>query len=158
MICRLQPEQTWSLRQQVLHPSRPWPTKIDPLDLTSDALHLGWREAGKLTGVGSICRDLPPIGDAGTADWRVRGMAVLSAYQGQGIGGKLLLALLSHASGRGPLGTAWCLGRLEAQRFYIRHGFRPISRFDVAGKGPRLFLLRPLGDLQDDQIRKQHRT
>jgi GNAT superfamily N-acetyltransferase len=152
MICRLRPEQTWPLRQQILHPSRPWPTSLDPLDLTPDALHLGWLAEGVLVGVGSIGRDSPPTGDPTTPYWRLRGMAVRGSYQGRGIGGKLLSALLVHAARLDPAGEAWCLGRLAAEGFYCRYGFRQVGRLDIAGKGPRLLLLRPLASL--DQNRK----
>ena len=97
MICRLRPEETWPLRQQVLHPSRQWPTRLDPLDLVPDSLHLGWQAAETLVGVGSIGRDVPIKGDPAVAYWRLRGMAVLECFRGRGIGGQLLLALLRHA-------------------------------------------------------------
>jgi GNAT superfamily N-acetyltransferase len=153
VICRLRPEETWLLRQQVLHPSRRWPTRLDPLDLVPDSLHLGWQAAETLVGVGSIGRDLPIKGDPAVAYWRLRGMAVLECFRGRGIGGQLLLALLRHAASLNPTGTAWCLGRLSAEAFYIRHGFRQSGSFDIPGKGPRLLLQRSLASL--DQIRKQ---
>jgi GNAT superfamily N-acetyltransferase len=144
MIRCLRPEQTWPLRQQVLHSSRPWPTSLDPLDLTPHALHLGWLAEGVLIGIGSIGRDTPAVGDPTTAHWRLRGMAVLDSHQGRGIGGKLLLVLLAHAASLDPAGTAWCLGRLPAEGFYLRYGFRQMGRFEVPGKGPRLMLERSL--------------
>jgi GNAT superfamily N-acetyltransferase len=78
-------------------------------------------------------------------------MAVLERFQGRGIGGQLLVALLKHAASLDPGGIAWCLGRLSAEAFYIQHGFRQSGCFDIVGKGPRLLLQRPLLD----QIRKQ---
>ena len=140
MICRLAAAETWPLRQQVLHPARPWPTALDPLDEGPDALHLGWREGDELVGVGSISRQDRPDGPTTGRAWRVRGMAVTQPWQGRGIGARILAALLAHAAGHDPGGLTWCLGRLPAARFYARHGFRCLRELHVSGKGPRLLL------------------
>ncbi len=144
MIWRLAPRETWALRRAVLHPARPLPTEADPRDVVPDALHLGWREDGDTIACGSIAREALPEGATGPA-WRVRGLAVLAPWRGRGIGGRLLDALLDHARSLDPQGLAWCLGRIEAERFYARHGFRRTGEVEVEGKGLRLLLRRSLG-------------
>lgn len=155
MICRLAPADTWGLRQQVLHPERPWPSSANPRDLVPDALHLGWRASGELLAVGSIAREDPgPEGlsnpvpaifrEAAGRAWRLRGMAVVPAAQGRGIGGELLNRLLAHVAACDAGGLVWCHGRESAEGFYGRHGFRRIGHIDVPEKGPRLILARRL--------------
>lgn len=74
----------------------------------------GWEDSGSLIGVMGIQK----VHDATL----IRHAYVRSAHQSRGIGGALLAALVSHASGQLLVGT-WAAADW-AIRFYQRHGFR----------------------------------
>ena len=74
----------------------------------------GWEDAGALIGVMGIQK----VRDATL----IRHAYVRSAHQGRGIGGALLKALVSQASGKLLVGT-WAAAEW-AIRFYQRYGFR----------------------------------
>jgi GNAT superfamily N-acetyltransferase len=131
------------LRRAVLHPTRPMPARLNPLDAAPGAQHLGWFEAGQLVGVGSIGPDPFPLEPDAVA-WFLRGMAVAEAWRNRGIGGGLLRALLGHAGSRSADGIVWCQARIPAQRFYARHGFQTIDLIDIPEKGPRYRMRRAL--------------
>jgi GNAT superfamily N-acetyltransferase len=68
--------------------------------------------------------------------WRVRGMATASEARGRGAGGKVLAALLDHATSHGAR-RVWCSARLRARPFYERAGFAVVSEeYDVPQTGP----------------------
>ena len=80
----------------------------------------GWDEAGALIGVMGLQR----VGDATL----IRHAYVEPAHQGRGVGGALLRALASDASGTLLVGT-WAAARW-AIRFYERHGFQLLATED----------------------------
>jgi GNAT superfamily N-acetyltransferase len=73
----------------------------------------GWEDSGSLIGVMGIQK----VGDATL----IRHAYVLSSYQGRGIGGALLAALVRRSSGQLLVGT-WAAAEW-AIRFYQRHAF-----------------------------------
>ena len=77
----------------------------------------GWDESGALAGV----MGLQQVGDATL----IRHAYVLSARQGQGIGGALLTMFADQTAGPLLVGT-WAAAEW-AIRFYERHGFRMVS-------------------------------
>lgn len=143
MIKAIAAHDAWPLRREVLHPARPLPSALDPLDAVPDALHLGWFEASRLVGVGTISRHALPVEPDAIA-WFVRAMAVAPDWRSKGIGGRLLEALLAHGAARDPGGIAWCHARLPAEAFYRHHGFRVLDRVDLPGKGLRTRMRRKL--------------
>ncbi len=74
----------------------------------------GWFESGTLTGVMGIQK----VGDTTL----IRHAYVLTAHQGKGIGGKLLMSLISQATDQLLVGT-WAAAAWAIQ-FYERYGFR----------------------------------
>lgn len=143
MIKAIAAKDAWPLRREVLNPTKPLPTALNPLDIVPDALHLGWFEAEEIVGVGTISRQALPTEPDAMA-WFVRAMAVASAWRSRGIGGRLLDALLAHGVDCDPGGIAWCHARLPAEAFYSRHGFRVLDQVDLPGKGVRLRMRRRL--------------
>ena len=143
MIRPIAAEQTWQLRRDALNPGKPLPTAPDPRDTIEGSCHLGWFEAERLLGVGTISRIPLPL-DPDAIAWFVRGMSVADGNRSRGIGSKLLDALIIYAAGRDPGGIAWCHARLPAESFYLRYGFKLLDRIDLPEKGLRLRMARPL--------------
>ena len=116
-------DQTLALRQRVLWPGKPLEFVRVPKDDT--ALHLGAFDRDKLVGVASFY----PIEDTA----QLRKLAVDPAFQGQGIGAKLVLAG-AESLRKTDLKTMWCDARVTAIGFYERLGFCIEPRtFDKSG-------------------------
>ena len=81
--------------------------------------------------------------DSGAAGpWRLRGMATEEHLRGQGVGRRVLDAVVSHVSGAGG-GLLWCSARIRAVPFYERAGFATIGRvFDEPDIGPHMLMWR----------------
>jgi len=130
------------LRRVVLRDGGPLESARFPGDEDADTIHvLAWAE-GALVGVGTLMREaLAPRSREPGSQWRVRGMAVDASWRGQGIGSRMLEALLGAAPE--DAGLLWCRARLRAVPLYARHGFVPEGEvYEIAGIGPHLTMVR----------------
>jgi GNAT superfamily N-acetyltransferase len=113
---------TRPLRGRVLRPGQGFEALAFPGDDAPDSAHFGARTAtGAILSVGSVMRETPPWRRAPLA-WRVRGMATVPEARRQGLGARVLAALIAHAAAHGG-GLLWCNARTPAVRFYERVGF-----------------------------------
>ncbi len=116
---------TRPLRQRILRPHQ----RAEELvyDGDDEGLHLAAFDGDTLVGVASF---LTPA--AGV--WRLRGMAVVPACRGLGVG----RALLEHARvGLAAARGIWCNARSSARGFYERMGFAVSGEeFELPGIGP----------------------
>ena len=67
-------------------------------------------------------------GKAGVNAWRLRAMATADGLRGQGLGRRVLDAVIDHASAEGG-GLLWCGARSRAVPFYERAGFSTLGDF-----------------------------
>lgn len=87
----------------------------------------------------------------GEAAWRLRGMAVDTSHQHQGIGAALLDYAIHrlgrlHQAGQGPQ-PLWCNARNEAIGFYRKQGWTVESDlFQVPTVGPHVVMARRCGN------------
>ena len=136
--------ETHDLRHRILRSHEPRSLRAHPSDTGPGALHIGSFLNGQLIGIGSIVpepRDNAPL----PTSWRVRGMAVLENMRGTGVGGKILQALIDHASAQALPAEIWCHGRANVQGFYERFGFvQEGDLFDQPGTGPHVLLVKTL--------------
>lgn len=121
MITRLiTSEESADLRRRVLRPNLPagTPSRSYP----DRARHVGVLDnAGTVLGTCVVFPARCPWQPAAAA-WQLRAMAVEPAWQGQGIGGRVLAAATVEVKiGGGDL--IWCDARQTAVAFYARHGF-----------------------------------
>lgn len=138
-IERVTREEILDLRWFVLRPGRPRQTAEFPEDTHADVVHLAARDPD---GAVVSCATFLPEPLDGEPAWRLRGMATSPAWQGKGIGGRLLESGVLAVAGRGGR-LLWCNGRVSAEGFYLRHGF--VARgdvFDVAPIGPHYVFTR----------------
>lgn len=137
-------EETYPLRHRISRPNQTLADCQFPFDKAPDTYHAGYFLNGALVGVGTISHEA----EDGSTDkniWRIWGMAVSPHVQGQGIGRKILAALISYAASRGLPGQIWCRGRVTAANFYQRFGFVQVGdAFDLPPLGPHLLFRRPL--------------
>lgn len=142
-VRRVEAEQMWPLRQQLLRAHQPIEESRFPGDEHRDAGHYGAFQGHKMVGIASIFHEAHPdiVDRSGEQQWRLRGMATAEAVRGTGAGSALLLAAIDHAMTRHGQ-VLWCNARTPAVGFYERHGFIVISdEFEIEPIGPH-YLMR----------------
>lgn len=88
-------------------------------------LHIGALFGDLFVGVATVSHSPFPGGSSQQA-WRLRGMAILPAWQRKGLGSRLVEACLRHANDHGAT-MIWCSARSEAFSFYESFGFRVLG-------------------------------
>lgn len=137
------PEKTYSLRHEILRAGLPLETCYFPGDAHKDSVHLSVVGNGDILGVMSLYHE-DEAGTFGRSVWRIRGMAVKSGYQGQGIGGQLMERAHAYVKERGGQ-KIWCNARSPAVRFYQHHGFQTVGdEFDIPTAGPHFVMEKKL--------------
>lgn len=144
-ITRIAHGDTMRLRHRVLRPHQPLREMRYDGDEADTTIHFGAFDRalaskwGEPVGIVTIA-PTPMTGQPLRGDWRLRGMAVDPAYQGYGIGRKLVTASLQEVRlQRGK--RLWCNARLSAQSFYARLGFTADSDvFDIDPIGPHVIM------------------
>ena len=122
----------YTVRSEVLRPGRPPESAVFPGDDDPTTAHFGaFTPNGKCLGVATLMEN------KGT---QLRGMAVVTEAQGQGVGAALLNAVQEWAVAQGKL-LLWCNARLAAVPFYERLGWEIVSeQFDVPAVGPHYIM------------------
>jgi GNAT superfamily N-acetyltransferase len=141
---RIQPisaSQARPLRAVVLRPGYPPDKSIYPQDGLPQVLHAGALLEGELVGVATVFPEHPPWKPDPSA-WRLRGMAVLAAVRGLGIGKQLVGFCLDHIRTQGGQ-MLWCNARVSALAFYQGLGFQTIGEeFLSPESGPHFQMFR----------------
>jgi ribosomal-protein-alanine N-acetyltransferase len=84
------------LESQLFDGDDPWPERVFVAELEAEHIHyVAARADDKLVGYGGIAR----LGRKRPYEYEIHTIGVDAAYQGQGIGRQLLMALLEHANG-----------------------------------------------------------
>lgn len=125
---------TLPLRHQVLWPDQP--LENSKVEGDEDALHFGGYLDKKLVCVASLFWEEPGI--------RLRKFATDPAFQGQGIGTKMLSHLLKEAQATGAE-TFWFDARESALPFYERNGYSLEGKRFFKGDIPYRRITRALG-------------
>jgi len=98
-------------------------------DTDKSTLHLGAFSEGKLVSVASFFENNHVFFSG--IQYRLRGMATLKEYQGQGFGKKLIFAAEQFLRKEVPV-TIWCNARVKALGFYKKNGYQIIGEeFDT---------------------------
>lgn len=99
------------------------------------------------SGIPDVTSDSTSVEMAGTRGrlWRIRGMAVLPERRGEGLGSRLLDALIDHAVVR-DASLIWASVRIPARTFYERAGFVATSgTYETPSIGPHVQMMLVLG-------------
>lgn len=122
---RIAARDTNSLRDRILRPGLPPGGSSYPGDDAPDTLHLGAFIGGPIVAVATLCRE--PLPDQSTTtSWRLRGMATLPEYRGQGLGKQLAQRSIAYAIKQ--TGTlVWCSARVTTVPFYRALDFTECS-------------------------------
>lgn len=111
----IRPKDTYVVRHPVLRKGLPLNTCAFDFDDAPNTLHLGAFANDILVGVLTLLNK--------TENVQLRGMAVLEAFQGQGIG-KLLVAHAENQVRQQNICTVWMNARLIAVPFYEACGYQ----------------------------------
>jgi predicted GNAT family N-acyltransferase len=135
-------EDVGPLRRTVLHPNKQISDLVTDTDRDALSCHFGAFRGAGLIGVCSVTPEAFHIDDR-QYPWRLRGMCVLEADRGSGIGKRLLLAAIGHVD-QSPEAGLWCNGRMDALKFYNSMGFHRTGATTLGPDGvERVKLYRP---------------
>ena len=114
---------TYPLRGRVLRPGAP-PERVhlDADDRPGTAAFAATDATGAIVGTAIVYPEACPWLPERRGAWRLRGMATDEGRRGEGVGARVLAALLDHVHTEGG-SVVWCNARVPARRFYERAGF-----------------------------------
>lgn len=134
MIKFIRPEETLSIRSEVLRPGKPLEECVFDGDSGEGSFHLGYFNHERLVGVATF--HLKSHEKYGGKGFQLRGMATLPSFQKSGVGNQLLNFAIVYLRGQ-DANYLWCNARKVAYAFYYNLGFEFISpEFEISGIGP----------------------
>ena len=136
-------ETTHIVRHPVLRPGLAVENCILPGDELKTTIHLGAYDQNTLLGVCTIL-DNPKNGPFTLSNGQIRGMAVRSSYQNNGVGRLLVEEAERLARSRG-FEVIWMNARKGASGFYLKMGYSiEGSEFEVPIFGPHYVMKKRL--------------
>lgn len=137
-------EDVIDVRHQVLRVGQPRSSSYFPEDCYQNTIHFAAFKHDKIIGCASVYKESHPDFSL-KQSWRIRGMAVVEAMQGQNIGSQLLESCVNHAINmKGDV--IWCNARINAVKFYKRCGFKIIGdEFTIENIGAHYLMAKNLG-------------
>lgn len=130
------------LRREVLRVGQGFGAASFGGDDAAETLHVAAIDggSGRVVGCASVMVE-PHDGIA----HRLRGMAVDPAWQGRGVGTRVLRRIEDELRRRGA-DAMWCKARVPAVGFYERQGWRCVGEaYDVPPHGPHRTMVRAFG-------------
>ena len=112
-------------------------------DNLQTTFHLGLYITNELVGICSFFKNNHPL-IVNASQYQLRGMAILDAYQGLGLG----TLILSHGETllkQQGIPVIWCNARVKATEFYNKMGYKIIGEpFDIKDIGLHYCMYKPL--------------
>jgi ribosomal protein S18 acetylase RimI-like enzyme len=128
-------QQTFAVRQPVLRPGKGIESCIFDGDDLPTTVHFGIYDAETLLGVISVFKASSPY-FLETAQFQIRGMAILESQQKKGLGEKLVLEAEAYSAQNGGE-RIWFNAREVAVGFYKKMGYTVIGDvFNITDVGP----------------------
>jgi ribosomal protein S18 acetylase RimI-like enzyme len=142
-IKRIKALETYPVRHPVLRKGRPIDTcKMEADDLET-TFHFGLFYNSNLVGVATFMID-KDLQFTEEKQYRLRGMAVLKAYQGYHFG-KQLLQFGEHYLKTNNVERIWFNARINAVNFYKNNGYKTYGAiFDIPDIGPHYIMSKTL--------------
>ncbi len=132
-------EQTLVLRTQILRPGHAPDARLFGVDDAEQTRHFGAFDGAEIVGACYIVRRAAPF-DSGARAWMLRGMAVETKRQGQGVGALLVRFVMDEAVGDN-IEVLWFNARRIAVGFYKKLGFDVLGEeFDIPTVGPHFLM------------------
>ena len=139
-VKRINPNDTYHIRNKVLRPGRPVETCYFDGDDDELTFHLGAFVNSKLVSIASFYYDKNDTVEV-DHQFRLRGMATLPDFQGQGFSSALVKTAIPLIK-QNHCHLLWCNARLSAQGFYEKIGFQiqDPQIFDIPDVGPHILM------------------
>lgn len=143
IIKEISAAETRPLRRAILRPHQKAEDLLYTADDDSRSFHLGVRDNAELISVASFLYDSNQDFED-SQQFRIRGMATLPDYRGQGLGMKLLQSGLERIKSE-SVKFVWCNARQTAFGFYEKAGFVYFGElFELTGIGPHKVMWKRL--------------
>jgi len=126
-VLRIKTVDTYPIRHKMLRPSGTLEDCIFPGDSDEMTFHLGAFVGKKLVSVASFYFEKHPEFED-LYQFRLRGMATLPDYQGQGLSSSLLRTAFPLIK-QNQCTLLWCNAREKAMGFYLKLGFKSSGDF-----------------------------
>jgi len=144
-VLRISAADTRSIRHQILRPNQTLEDCKYPGDESDQTFHLGAFIDGKLVSVASFYFEKHPKLEE-PYQYRLRGMATLPDYRGQGLSSELLTMAFPIIK-QNFCQLLWCNAREGALGFYEKVGFHSSgNRFDIEGIGPHYLMSKEINE------------
>ncbi len=135
--------QTLALRTQILRPGHAPDARLFGVEDTEETRHFAAFEGEEVVGACYIVRRAAPFDSLALA-WQLRGMAVQTQRQGQGIGAQLVARVELEAR-LAKMEILWFNARRVAVGFYERLGFERLGEeFEIPVVGPHFLMWKRL--------------
>lgn len=142
-ILQITAQETYIVRHPVLRPGKPISTCKFKDDESKTTFHLGLFANTKIIGVASFLKNPHELLSCRN-QYQLRGMAILEAYQGKGLGNDLIIHAENQLKAQN-IDALWCNAREIAVNFYKRNGFKIIGApFDIPEIGKHYIMYKPL--------------
>lgn len=140
---RVSLEEVMSIRQRVLRPNGSISDTIVPADRSEYAAHFAAHLDAEVIGAVSIAPD-PCPGKKDDNAYRLRGIAVLPQFHGQGIASALITQALAHVK-PSRVQTVWAYARPQCATLLDKFGFvRCGNFFEMEETGPHILVVASL--------------
>jgi predicted GNAT family N-acyltransferase len=134
LIERVTAKDCYLLRETILRPGQPKENWTFEADDDARTIHLAVKHDGVIIAIVSL---LPEEKEG--CPLRLRGMAVAEKYRRQGVGQKLLIALLKMVNE-----CVWCTARKNVVDFYLKNGFVIFGDEFTMNDMPHVYMRRDL--------------
>lgn len=140
-VKQIDAKDTITLRHSILRAGYDISTCHYEGDDNDGTFHLGAYVDDKLASIASFYLDNHPKIDE-TYQFRLRGMATLDKFRGQGLSSALLKTAFPLIK-QNHVKTLWCNARVDAVEFYKKVGFEVVSDvFDIPDIGPHCVMIK----------------
>lgn len=142
-VKQIEAKDTHDIRHKILRPHGEVGDCLYPGDNDDLTFHLGAYVDDKLVSVASFYMDNhPEIEDE--YQFRLRGMATLDEFRGQGMSSALLRTAFPLIK-KNHVNMLWCNARTSALGFYKKVGFEEHGNiFEIESIGPHILMLKKL--------------
>ena len=137
MIEQVAAKDCYVLRELILRPNQPKENWTFDTDDDPHSIHLAFRQDQEVVGVVSLLPE--PHSECPGHPWRLRGMAVRTDLQGQGIGQQLMQGLRDRV----PTDGIWCTARKNIHGFYLHNGFKIVGDKFTMNDMPHVTMFTP---------------
>ncbi len=145
-VSRAEASEVWALRTKVLRPAyEAGRLCVYPEDEQEGTSHWAAWSGEAVIGCVTLMWRPSPLAPSEVAI-QLRGMAVSPERQGEGVGARLLSAVLAEAAwSYAPARVVWCNARVGAMSFYASAGFEEWGgRFSIPEAGDHYVMWREL--------------